>query len=314
VSFIDDLAQLRSELAGDGGGGRRSPRMRGLAIGRVVNLLDPLFLGRVQVRVPSVDGLDLFPYARVIVPGGSFFSGVYWIPNIDDEVLVMFEDGDPDAAYILGGVWNAMHPPPMPSPLAQVRTIRSPLGNQVVFTDLPGATSVTLQSGPTPPVAIPSLPSPVGPFQTISLNPLGIQIVGGPTVSITCGENLVTIGPEGVSILTPATINFVAGDSVLSMSPAGIVMSGPSITLASEAAISLTAGGAAAVTAGGAVTVTGGGAVTLTAGGAATVLAGAAFTAVAGAAASVIGAGSVLLTSAVDVLKATPPSFIPKPV
>ena len=212
MSFIDDLAQIRDELAGDGGNGpsrRSSPRMRGLAIGRVINLLDPLCLGRVQVRVPSIDGLDLFPYARVIVPGGSLFSGIYWIPNIEDEVLVMFEDEDPEAAYILGGVWNAIHMPPMPSPLPQIRTIRSPLGNQLVFTEVPP--TLTIQSGPTPPVTIPSPPSPVGPMQTIMLNPLGIQIIGGPTITITCGNNVVTIGPQGVSIVTPTTIKLVAG-------------------------------------------------------------------------------------------------------
>ena len=159
MSFIDDLAQIRDELAGDGGNGcsrRSSPRMRGLAIGRVTNLLDPLSLGRVQVRVPSINGLDLFPYARVIVPGGSLFSGIYWIPNIEDEVLVMFEDGDPEAAYILGGVWNAIHMPPLPTPLAEIRTIRSPLGNQLVFTEVPP--SLTIQSGTpgTPPVTIPA--------------------------------------------------------------------------------------------------------------------------------------------------------------
>jgi phage baseplate assembly protein gpV len=308
MSFIDELAQIGDELAGDGGSDgparRSSPRMRGLAIGRVVNLIDPLCLGRVQVRVPSVDGLDLFPFARVIVPGGSLFSGIYWIPNIEDEVLVLFEDGEPEAAYILGGVWSAIHMPPLPSPVPQIRTIRSPLGNQLVFTELPPA--LTIQSGPTPPLTIPSPPSPVGPIQTIMLDSLGIQIIGGPTVTISCGENLITIGPQGVSIATPATIELIAGDSVLVMSAAGILMEAPTITMTSAAAMTMDAGGAVAVTAGGAVAVT--------AGAAAAVTAGAAVTITAGAAATVSGAAGVLVVSAGVVLEVAAPAYVPIPV
>jgi hypothetical protein len=298
LSFIDDLAQLRDEISDDGGR-KRVPRMKGLTIGRVINLLDPLCLGRVQVRVPSIDGLDLFPYARVITPGGSFFSGIYWIPNIEDEVLVLFEDEDPDAAYILGGVWGAVHMPPLPSPLPQVRTIRSPLGNQIVFTDLPGVATLTLQSGITPPVAIPSPPSPVGPMQTISLNPLGIQIIGGPTVSITCGANTVVIGPQGVSILTPGLFTVTAGASVLTMSAAGITLTGPQVSITGAGAVTLNAGAAAAMTAGGAASIT----------------AAAAVTATAAAALSVTGAGAVLLTSASGNLNCSPTTAgVPKPI
>jgi hypothetical protein len=296
VSFIDELIGLRAEVSEASDSRGRRPRMRGLTLGRVVNLLDPLMLGRVQVRVPSIDGLDLFPFARVVTPGASFFSGLYWIPNLEDEVLVMFEDGDPDAAYILGAVWSAVHMPPMPSPLPQVRTIRSPLGSQVVFTEVPPM--LVLQSGPTPPVAIPSPPSPVGPHQTIAMNALGIQIIGGPTVTITSGPNVVSLGPQGVTIATPM-LNVVAGGSILSMGPAGITMLGAQISLLAAGEVGLVAGGVASVTAGGAVAVTAGAAVTVTA----------------AAAVTVTGGAAVLLVSAAGVLQSSPTTgMIPMPL
>ncbi len=307
MSFIDEMAQNKNNANGDGSAGAapKSRRMRGLAIGKVINLLDPLCLGRVQVQVPSIDGLTLFPYARVIVPGGSLFSGIYWIPDLEDEVLVLFEDEDPEAAYILGGVWSAIHMPPLPSPLPQIRTIRSPLGNQLVFTELPP--TLTIQSGPTPPLTIPSPPSPVGPMQTILLDSAGIQIIGGPTVTITCGDNVVSIGPQGVSILTATTIELIAGASILLMSDAGIVMTAPTITMASEGAITQTASGAVSLTAGGAASVTAGGAVAITAGAAVDVTA--------GAVATVTGAGSVMLVSASAVVQVSAATFgVPSPI
>ena len=43
--------------------------------------------------------------------------GVFWIPEIDDEVIVAFEAGDPDRPYVLGAVFNPHRmPPPPPDP------------------------------------------------------------------------------------------------------------------------------------------------------------------------------------------------------
>ncbi|MFO7680577.1 MAG: phage baseplate assembly protein V, partial [Chloroflexota bacterium] len=39
----------------------------GVMVGRVINNLDPMALGRVQVQLPSIDSLDLSPWARVAV-------------------------------------------------------------------------------------------------------------------------------------------------------------------------------------------------------------------------------------------------------
>ena len=38
--------------------------------------------------------------------------GLYFLPEVDDEVLVAFEHGSPDAPYVLGGLWNGKDVPP----------------------------------------------------------------------------------------------------------------------------------------------------------------------------------------------------------
>ena len=43
----------------------------GVAVGKVINVLDPMTLGRVQVQLPFVDSLDLSPWARVAEPRSS---------------------------------------------------------------------------------------------------------------------------------------------------------------------------------------------------------------------------------------------------
>ena len=41
--------------------GRRSDRFYGVVTGTVINALDPMALGRVQVRLPFIDDLELSP-------------------------------------------------------------------------------------------------------------------------------------------------------------------------------------------------------------------------------------------------------------
>jgi hypothetical protein len=202
----------------------------GVAVGQVINLLDPMALGRVQVRLPFIDSADLSPWARVASPMAGLGHGFYFIPDLMDEVLVAFEHGDLNAPYIIGSLWNAVQFPPMPSPLPQIRTIRTLAGNQVVFTEAPP--TVTIQSGPTPPVVIPAPPTPVGP-PTIMLSPAGVQIM--------FGLNIINMTPDGITITGNPNLNLVAS--------AAITITAPAVSINGAATTSIQSGGVASVTA-----------------------------------------------------------------
>jgi phage baseplate assembly protein gpV len=202
----------------------------GVTVGRVINPLDPLTLGRVQVQLPMIDDVELSPWARVAAPMAGITHGHYFIPNPGDEVLVAFENGELSAPYILGSLWNATAPPPLPSPVAQIRAIRTLAGNQIVFSEVPP--TVTLQSGPTPPVTIPAPPTPAGP-PTVILSPAGIQIL--------FGLNIINLTPDGITITGTPNLNLVA--------TAAITMTAPTITLNGAAATNVQSAGVCSVTA-----------------------------------------------------------------
>lgn len=202
----------------------------GVTVGRVINVLDPMALGRVQVQLPFLDSLDLSPWARVAVPMAGITHGNYFIPDIGSEVLVAFEHGDTSAPYIIGSLWNATAPPPLPSPLPQIRTIRTLVGNQIVFTEAPP--TVTIQSGPTPPAAIPAPPTPAGP-PTIIMSPTGVQII--------FGLSIINMTPDGVTITGAPNLNLTATGS--------INITAPNVTINGAAATSVLSGGVCNVTA-----------------------------------------------------------------
>jgi hypothetical protein len=200
--------------------GQGSDRFPGVMVGKVINPADPLMLGRVQVQLPFIDSLDMSPWARVAVPMAGMLHGSYFIPNVGDEVLVAFEHGDVNVPYIIGSLWNAMAPPPLQSPVPQIRAIRTLVGNQIVFTEAPP--SLTLQTGPTPPAALPAPPTPTGPYQTIMMSSAGIQVMS-PTpiqivspagIQIMCGANVINLTPDGVTITAAANLNLVAGAAI----------------------------------------------------------------------------------------------------
>jgi phage baseplate assembly protein gpV len=189
-------------------------KMYGVQIGRVINTLDPLMLGRVQVQLPSIDALDLAPWARVAVPMAGPRCGFYFIPEIGDSVVVAFEHGDINAPYIIGSLWSAMAPPPLQSPLPQVRCVRTISGNQLVFEELPP--TITLQNGPTSPIPAPMPTSPVGPYSTVKLSPTGIDITNPVSVTITVGTTKISVNP--------LEIDLECGSASIKMTPTSIAM------------------------------------------------------------------------------------------
>ena len=89
----------------------------GVAIGIVTNVKDDEKLGRVKVKFPTLPqnaGQDNeSDWMRVVFPGGGGpdHHGWYLLPEVNDEVLVIFEQGDARRGYVLGGLLNGKDKP-----------------------------------------------------------------------------------------------------------------------------------------------------------------------------------------------------------
>ena len=75
----------------------------------VVSVQDPDSRNRIQVRLFNADGIngqDGPVWARVAVPFAGNNRGAFFIPDVGDEVLVVYLAGDPRFPVVLGGLWN----------------------------------------------------------------------------------------------------------------------------------------------------------------------------------------------------------------
>lgn len=84
-------------------------------LAEVVSVNDPENLSRVQIRLLSFDGVgeqDAPIWARVAVPFAGNNRGAFLIPDVGDEVLATFVNGDPRFPIVIGGLWNGAASPP----------------------------------------------------------------------------------------------------------------------------------------------------------------------------------------------------------
>jgi uncharacterized protein involved in type VI secretion and phage assembly len=90
----------------------RGGRIHGVVVGIVTNNQDPDGLGRVKVKFPWLSDVDESTWARIAAPMAGDQRGVYFLPEVEDEVLVAFEHGDVRFPYVLGALWNGKDAPP----------------------------------------------------------------------------------------------------------------------------------------------------------------------------------------------------------
>jgi uncharacterized protein involved in type VI secretion and phage assembly len=158
--------------------------------GTVVNNIDPLNKGRLQIIVPDV---SLMPttWAMPCVPVGGLQMGAVSIPPIGAGVWVEFEQGDPDYPIWVGCWWGSAAELPVLSqqvqPPVQGLTFETSLKNGIQVSDLPGPSGGIL------------IKTTLG--ATITVNDTGIIIQNGkgasismvgPTVNINNGALVIT--------------------------------------------------------------------------------------------------------------------------
>lgn len=132
-------------------GASSRPRIQGLAIAIVSANDDPEGRGRVKLEYPWL-GPDIESWwARVALPGAGHQTGVIWVPQVGDEVLVGFEHGDIDHPYVLGGLWNGQDAAPLGDGLFDAGSVTrsgfvSRTGHKLVFFDDKRETGIALLS------------------------------------------------------------------------------------------------------------------------------------------------------------------------
>jgi phage protein D len=93
------------------GSGTSGPAAPGVVVAQVTDVHDPQQQGRVQLTYPWLSDDHVSDWARTVQPGAGKDRGAMVVPEVGDEVLVAFEQGDLHRPYVLGGLYNGVDTP-----------------------------------------------------------------------------------------------------------------------------------------------------------------------------------------------------------
>ncbi|MBB4842915.1 uncharacterized protein involved in type VI secretion and phage assembly [Paucibacter oligotrophus] len=110
--------------------------------GTVVNNVDPMQIGRIQVMVADVAGFVPGTWALPCLPAAGINSGLFTVPMLGAGVWVEFERGDPDYPVWVGGFWGTAAEVPVLArivpPGVSGFTLQTLAKNGLVISDVPG--------------------------------------------------------------------------------------------------------------------------------------------------------------------------------
>jgi phage baseplate assembly protein gpV len=101
---------------------------------------------RVKVVLPWLNEQDTTYWMRIAVPMGGPDRGTYVLPEIGDQVLVVFEHGDINRPIMIGALWSSKQEPVEVNRTGKNNTklIKSRCGHRIIFNDAEGAESITI--------------------------------------------------------------------------------------------------------------------------------------------------------------------------
>jgi uncharacterized protein involved in type VI secretion and phage assembly len=168
--------------------------LHGAHLARVVSVQDPESLARVQVQIFSPDAeSEALLWARVATPFAGNNRGAFFIPDVDDEVLVVFAGGSARAPIVIGGLWNGAQAPPetLPGDAVDRWTITGKAGTRIaIVEESNGQEKVEIET-------------PAGVKATLTDE-------SGGKITLEAAGNTVTLDTQGVTVQASAKVKVSA--------------------------------------------------------------------------------------------------------
>jgi uncharacterized protein involved in type VI secretion and phage assembly len=194
----------------------------------VKDIKDPDGQGRVKIALPwspDTAGASYEVWARLATFMAGNNRGSWFIPDVDDEVLVAFEGGDARRPYVIGSLWNGRDTPPESMDGAghnNLKVLRSRNGVKITLDDqngqekfiveTPGGQQITLKDGPGSIVAEDSNGN------SIKMETAGVTVTASAKVTINASTVEVSAGMVTVSAGMSRFSGVVQCDTLISNS------------------------------------------------------------------------------------------------
>jgi uncharacterized protein involved in type VI secretion and phage assembly len=194
----------------------------------VTDIKDPDGQGRVKVALPwspDTDGSRYEAWARLTTLMGGNNRGSWFIPDVNDEVLIVFEGGDPRRPYVIGGLWNGSDTPPDSMDGAGKnfrKVLRSRNGVKVTLDDTDGQEKLILETPGGQKITMKDGPGAVevvdGNGNSVKLETSGITVTASAKVTINASQVEISAAMVTVNAGMSKFSGVVQADTVISNS------------------------------------------------------------------------------------------------
>ena len=203
-------------------------RWYGVFPATVLDIKDPEGYGRVKVTLPWTPdtGSDRYEaWARVATLMGGNNRGSWFVPDVDDEVLVSFEGGDVRRPFVLGGLWNGRDAPPESMDGGGrnfKKVIRSRNGVKITLDDQDGREKLLLETPGGQKISMKDGPGTIeiedSNGNSVKLAAAGITITASAKVTVNASQVAVTAGMVTVDAAMSKFSGVVKCDTLISNS------------------------------------------------------------------------------------------------
>lgn len=217
--------------------------LTGVVIGLITDVQDPLGQGRVQISLPWLSD-DPHGWAPVASPMAGDNRGYWFMPEVGDEALVVFLQGDGDHPYVVGFLHNGVDKPPVSGIDEHVRRVRSVAGHVVDLDDRSGQEKVHVRTAGGNVLdlrdsdATIQLTTNGGQQVTLQDSPAQIELTTDTGTTVT-----LTDLPSEVRVSTVGGVSLSISDTgvTLTAATAPVTVTAPAATLSTTGALSCNA-------------------------------------------------------------------------
>ena len=168
---------------------------------------DPKGLGRVQVQMEwQRNNSDNTSWIRMTNPHAGGGKGMYFIPEIGEEVLVGFEGGNAEKPYVLGAMYNGNESSSYSTAGNDQKVIQTRSGTKIIMNDAIGSVFIEDPSGNT---------WMMDGKGNINVNaPKNFTITAGENVSISAGKDVSVSAGDNMSNTAGKDMSHSAGHDI----------------------------------------------------------------------------------------------------
>jgi Rhs element Vgr protein len=138
-------------------------------------------LGRVRVQFHWMENDEKSPWLRIASPHGGDGKGMFFIPEVGEEVIVGFEGDSPIKPYVIGTVYNSQAKTKFSNSGNDVKALQTRSGNLLVMNDNEGSVHIADAKG-----------------NDIKIDGSGnINVTASDSIVLTCGNAKIEMKKDG---------------------------------------------------------------------------------------------------------------------